>query len=148
MSDRAHRRLQYTLIIVGLLAFGSFAGWAANRLDALTVYGDIEATGKIVSGTTAMVGSDLTVVGDGIVGDDFDIAGDFDLVGDAEMDSLYAGNNIAVATGKYIRTKQLLLVPYTGAFPAKNTLAVGTLVYRADTLYILNAAKSTWVPLN
>lgn len=121
MTDAGHRRAQYALILVGLLAVAAAVAWAKNTVDGLYVEGDVHASGKVQVGTTVTVGTDLTVNGDA------DFNGD-----------------LAVATDHSLTADFVTLIPQTGEFPDPGTMAAGTLASRGDTLYIVNTGRAGW----
>lgn len=77
MTDKAHRRLEYALILVGIVLVGAVAGLAVDGVSGnWRVEGDLRVEGDGVFDVDVTIGDDIAVTDDATFGDDVTISGD------------------------------------------------------------------------
>ena len=133
MTNGGHRRLEYALILTGILLVAAVAGYATNKLDGLRVTGSVTITDDLT------VADDATITGDATVGLTFGVSGESTFA-----DSVYIADSV-YATGT-VKGAGLRLIYKAGAVDSTDFMA-GYIFARGDSVFMLGDSKGSWVQL-
>ena len=141
MTDKAHRRVEYALILVGIALVGALAAWGASRIEGnLSVTGDLVVSEDASIGLDLTVNDNLTVVEAAAFSDDVSIAGETTFA-----DSLYSAEDMTFAADQTLRVSYLGLMALSGSKGDTTGLQANALFVRNDSLFMLVKDKSSVV---
>ena len=143
MTDKAHRRLQNTAIILGIILFGAICGYTADGVS-----GNWRVGGDLIVSQDVSIGRDLTITDDLIVTDDSTFSDAVAISGEVTLaDSCYMAADLTFAADQIIRTTYLGFIALSGSKGDTTGLQPNTIFVRNDSVLMVPADKGAVVTI-
>lgn len=143
MTDKGHRRLEYALILVGIVLVGAFCAWAADGVS-----GNWRVGGDLIVSQDVSIGRDLTITDDLAVTDDCVFSDAVAISGEVTLaDSTYSAEDLTFAADQTIRVTYLGLMEITGSKGDTTHLQPNTIFVRNDSVLMVPEDKGAVVTI-